>query len=131
MPKHVHRPLLAACAFALIASNATAQTAPPPPVSSMNCEQMLAEMSTAGQQMNAQLDPEFAREAQAMNDQAQNARSGLGGATRQNGAAQAEANRARMGAQSDRLNNAMAGLDQQRLVELAQRFEEQRCPTPQ
>jgi hypothetical protein len=76
-----------------------------PAVDGMTCEQMMAEMTVAGQHMNAHLDPEFATEAQAMHAQAQSRRSD--GST-------AEQNQARMGAQMDRLNDSTQGLDMQR-----------------
>jgi hypothetical protein len=120
----------------------------------MTCEQMQAELGVAGQRMNAQLDPEFSSEAQAMWDESQqasppNIAAGVGAsiacsipgvgmacmAAQQAQAAQAQQeadqNIARMEAQGDRLNAAMDGLDQQRLMALSQRFEEQRCQTPQ
>lgn len=148
------KPLLSAAAtFVCLAAGAVAQE-PPPPVESMDCAQMQAELMVAGQQMNAQLDPEFAREAQAMSDEAQQASrpsmaTGIGAGIACSipgvgmacmAAAQAQAqqaqqdaaqNQARMDAQMDRLNASMAGLDQERLAALSQRFEEQRCETPQ
>src|SRR5690349_9629654 len=52
------------------ASSAPAQQALPP-VDSMTCDQMLAEMTTAGQQMSSHLDPQFGVEANAMAQEAQ------------------------------------------------------------
>src|SRR5690242_381820 len=42
-----------------------------PPVDTMTCDQMSAEMMTAGQQMHSQLDPQFGVEANAMQQEAQ------------------------------------------------------------
>jgi hypothetical protein len=153
--------LLATTAFAIsFTAAALAQDAAPsapPPVESMNCEQMQAELMVAGQTMNAQMDPEFATEAQAMQDEMQEAQNRAAGsvaagigmglacsipgvgmacmaaqqAQMANAQRDAAANQARMDAQMDRLNQSMAGLDQQRLTAISQRFEEQRCQTPQ
>jgi hypothetical protein len=146
---------VAVAAFtACFAAPAFAQEGWPPPVETMTCDQMTAEMMVAGQQMNSQLDPEFAREAQAMHDEAQSGQRqgvavgvgtgiacsipGVGMACMAaqqaqavNAGRQAEANRQRHAAQVDRLNNSMAGLDQQRLMAVSQRFEQLGCQTPQ
>jgi hypothetical protein len=123
--------LLIAAAFCacLVAPALAQQAAAPPAVETMTCEQMIAEMTGAGQTMNAQLDPEFAREAQAMHDEAQ----GREAPQRSNSelAAAAEQNRARVDAQHQRLQSSMTGLDQARLMAMATRFEQLRCETPQ
>jgi hypothetical protein len=120
----------AALCLCFSASALAQEATAPPAVETMTCEQMIAEMSVAGQQMNAQLDPEFAREAQAMHDQAQGgAQSAPQGRAAQ--AAAAEQNRARMGAQAQRVQDSMAGLDQNRLMAMATRFEQLGCQTPQ
>lgn len=132
------------------------QTAPAP-VESMSCEQMQAELMVAGQRMNAQMDPEFAAEAQRMQQEQQAAHDRAAGsmaagigmglacsipgvgmacmAAQQAQAAQgqreADQNIARMQAQADRLNQSMEGLDQQRLMALSDRFQQQGCQTPQ
>lgn len=146
---------LAAAAFAVcFIPHASAQEALLP-VEEMNCDQMTAEMMVAGQQMNSQLDPEFAREAQAMQQEAQAGQQrpsiaagvgmgiacsipGIGMAcmTAQqaqaaNAARDAEQNQARMDAQVDRLNSSMAGLDQNRLMAMSDRYEAMRCQAPQ
>src|SRR5688572_31758524 len=147
--------LVAATAFtAMCATPADAQTLPP--VETMTCEQMQAEMTVAGQQMSAQLDPEFAAEAQRMHAESQaasNARPSIVGgigqgiacslpgvayacmanqaAQAQNAQAEAAQNQARMNAQMDRLNASMVGIDQQRMMAVSDRFTEQRCETPQ
>lgn len=148
--------LFATAAFTVcFAAGAIAQEALPP-VDTMNCEQMQAELMVAGQQMSAQMDPEFAREAQAMHDENQRASQtrpniaagigtsvacsipGVGVACMAGEAARAQqaqrdaaANQARMAAQNERLQQSMAGLDQNRLMQLSDRFEQQRCQTPQ
>ncbi len=129
----------------------------PPPVESMSCEEMQAEMMLAGQRISAQMDPEFAREAETMQREQQDAyarargqmAAGVGAAVacsipgvgmacmaaQQAQAAesqrQVDANMARMQAQADRVNQSMAGLDQQRMLQLTQRFQDQNCQTPQ
>jgi hypothetical protein len=126
-----------------------------PAVETMTCDQMLAEMTVAGQQMNARLDPEFAREAQAMADQARGADaagtmvSGIGQAvacslpgiglfcaitsqaSSMGQAGATEENIARMTAQMERLQTAMEGLDMARLQMMSERFEAQKCQVPQ
>lgn len=152
--------LFVSTAFAVsFAAAALAQEEPqaPPPVESMSCEQMQAELIVAGQRMNAQMDPEFANEAEAMRQEAEQARSraagsmaagiGMGlacsipgvgmacmaGQVAQAAQAQRQAdqNISRMQSQVDRVNDSMAGLDQQRLMALSQRYEDQDCQTPQ
>ncbi|MGD9816267.1 MAG: hypothetical protein AB7Q23_03115 [Hyphomonadaceae bacterium] len=120
--------LLTAAAICLCcAATAVAQeAAAPPAVETMTCEQMTAELGMAGAQMNRQLDPEFAREAQAQQQAAQG-----GQAQEGSYADQAARNRARHDAQMGRLQDSMAGLDQARLMAMAQRFEQLRCETPQ
>jgi len=123
--------------------------APPPPVDTMTCDQMQAEMTTAGQQMNSQLDPQFGVEAQAMANEAQQKQRqaqqqamnpaclipiiGMACAAQQQqqGQQDAAANQQRMQAQMNRIDASMAGLDQQRLQAMSTRFEQQHCQTPQ
>jgi hypothetical protein len=125
-----------------------------PAVETMTCDQMLAELTVAGQKMNAQLGPEFAREAQAMADQAQGPSTGavvggvgqaiacsipgvslicgIGaqmGAMSQQGAS--EEHMARLQAQMERMQKAMEGLDMERLQVMSERFEAQKCQVPQ
>lgn len=146
-----------AIAFAAGASAQENMASAPPPVDSMTCEQMQAELMVAGRQMSTQLDPEFTTEAQAMQREQEEAYArargqmaagvGMGiacsipgvgmacmaGQAAQAAQAQSEADRniARMQAQHDRLQQSMAGLDQQRLMALTERFEQQRCQTPE
>jgi len=122
--------LAAASVFVLVFAEAAAQQAPLPAVETMTCDQMLAEMTTAGQQMNAQLDPEFARQAQQDAQQLQGGGNSGAPDSRQ-AAADAERNRANRAAQVGRVQDAMVGLDQNRLMALMERFESERCPTPQ
>jgi hypothetical protein len=124
-----------------------------PAVETMTCDQMLAEMTVAGQQMNARLDPEFAREAQAMADQAGLSTGAVVGGVGQaimcslpgiglfcaitsqapsmGQAGATEENIARMTAQMERLQRAMEGLDMVRLQTMSERFEAQKCQVPQ
>ena len=150
----VTRAVAVAGLFCIAASaSAFAETAPPP-VESMTCEQMTAELVVAGQKMNAGLDPEFAKEAQAMAAEAQGSSAGAiaGGVgmsiacsipgigmlcmVGQQAQAMAqgdktEQNIERMEAQMERLRRAMEGLDMDRLTAMSQRFEEQKCEVPQ
>ena len=145
----------AAVAVLCATTIAVAADAPLPSVETMNCDQMMAEMTVAGQKMNSQMDPEFAREAQAMADQARGSSaagammSGIGtavacsipgislicgvsaqmGAMGQAGAT--EENIARMQAQAERMEKAMEGLDMERLQVMSERFEAQKCQVPQ
>src|SRR5215831_1318700 len=105
-----------------------------PPVDTMTCDQMSAEMGAAGRQMQAHLDPQFGVEAHAMQQDAQQKEReamsqaaapnpvcfipfmAMACAAQQQHQAQqspqeAAANRGRVQAQMDRLNNSMAGLD--------------------
>jgi hypothetical protein len=147
--------LFAAVAFtACLAAPADAQNGAPPLVETMTCDQMTAEMMVAGQRMNAQMDPEFAAEAQAMQQEAQNAQrptmvAGIGAglacsipgvgmacmaaqqAQMADAQAQAQANRQRMDAQIGRVNDSMEGLDQNRLMAISDRYEAMNCQAPQ
>jgi len=98
-----------------------------PPVETLSCEQILAEMTTAGQLMNSQLDPSFAANAQALQNDVQDARAPARGTE----AAAAEANRQRIGAISGQVADSTAGIDLQRMMALSDRFAAERCPTPQ
>jgi hypothetical protein len=160
------KPLSAFAALAVLSAAAAfadthAVTPPPaalgaqqqslPPVDTMTCDQMSAEMMTAGQQMHGQLDPQFGVEANAMQQETQQKQReaqqqvanpmcyipfmGMACAAqqqREQQQAQADAPRqqARMQAQMDRLNNSMAGIDQQRMMAMSNRFEAQHCQAP-
>lgn len=126
-----------------------------PPVDTMNCDQMMAELIVAGQKMNSQMDPEFAKEAQAMAAEAQG---GVGAGAIAQGVgmsvacavpgvsmfcmaamqaqamsqgAQADQNMERMQAQAERMQKAMEGIDVDRMQALSERFEAQACKVPQ
>jgi hypothetical protein len=128
--------------------------APLPPVDTMTCEQMQGEMIVAGQQMQAQMDPSFGADAQAMQDtirqRQHQATAGAAGAAAMCmipglGMACAAAQQAQMAqqmshagadrAQMDHLmgsvTNSMAGIDIDRMQALNVRFESQHCPMPQ
>ncbi len=140
--------------LALVCATAIADGALPP-VHTMNCDQMMAELIVAGQKMNSQMDPEFVREAQAMAAEAQGA-SGAGAIAQGVGmsvacsipgvsmfcmaamqaqamtqGAQAEQNFERMQAQAERMEKAMEGIDVDRMQALSERFEAQACKVPQ
>lgn len=114
-----------------------------PAVDSMSCDQMMRELMADGQTMNSQMDPEFGTEAQAMMGEMQSAQRqamgqmalcmipGMGmvcalGSAANAGQAQQQ-HMAREQAQVDRLNDSMSGLDQERMMSVSHRFEEQHC----
>lgn len=138
----------------IAAATAIATAAEPSPVDSMNCDQMMAELTAAGQQMSARLDPEFAREAQAMYNESQAGAAGavatgvgmglacmipgvgmlcaIGQQAQMAGMqGKTQENIERMQAQMARMQEAMAGLDMERLEQLSTRFESEKCPVPQ
>jgi hypothetical protein len=150
--------LVAVAAFtAMCATPADAQTEPAPllAVESMTCDQMNAEMMTAGMQMNSQIDTEgLLAENQAMQEEAERRRReqmsmglgvgltcaipGLGAACTAASMAQAsraaegvDEQHARMDRQIGRMNDSMAGLDQNRLMAMSERHQQMQCPTPQ
>jgi hypothetical protein len=135
-----------------------AEAATLPPVDTMSCEQMNAEMMVAGQQMNSQLDPSFAGNVQAYQDLVQQRQReavaqqvGMGAACAVGSmvpgvaAACAAAQQAQMAnqvrqAQQDQqqvdvivgqVNSSMDGLDQNRLTAIADRHQAMNCQTPQ
>lgn len=153
--------LVTAVAFVSFSAAAIAQevtqSAPLLPLDSMSCEEMQAELTVAGQRMNAQMDPEFAAEAQRMQQESQQGQNSVAGsiaagvgmglacsipgvgmacmAAQQAQAARAQhqagQNMERMDAQMDRLNASMEGIDQERMMAVSQRYEEQNCQAPQ
>jgi hypothetical protein len=150
--------LVAAAAFtAMCATPADAQTDPAalPPVETMTCEQMNAEMLSAGMQMNAQLDHEGFASEQAdiqadMQRRQREATAGMGMATaacmipgmgyacvaaQQAAAERAQAGMAGSQARTDRqvgrIQDSMAGLDQNRLMAINDRHQQMQCETPQ
>jgi hypothetical protein len=139
------------------AASADVQAVPLPAVEEMTCDQMTAEMIVAGQRMNSQMDPEFAREAMAMQQEAQQRQGSIAGsvaggigmgiacsipgvgmacmaaqqAQMANAQRDAERNQQRMDAQMDRLNTSMEGIDQDRMMALSSRYEQMHCQAPQ
>jgi len=87
----------------------------------MDCAAMTAEMMTAGAQMSSQLD--------AAGMQADSEATQADIANRRQ--VTPEEAQARSQRQHDRVQNSMAGLDQNRLMALVTRFEQMRCETPQ
>ena len=97
------------------------------PVETLTCEQMLVEMTGAGQRMNSQLDPSFATNAKSLHDQA------MGKTSPPPGGASAEAaanNRGRVDQLGGQLATSMQGIDVQRMMAIGNRFSAQKCPTP-
>jgi hypothetical protein len=133
-------------------------TAPLLPVESMNCDQMTAEMMVAGQTMNAQLDHEgLEADSQTIQDEMARSRSQMAGSMgmgvgmglacsipgvgmacgammagqmqqAQQGAAE---HQELMNRQAGRIEDSMAGLDQERLMSLSDRYEAMHCQAPQ
>lgn len=147
--------LRASLAFLCATAIANAADGALPSVDTMNCDQMMAELIVAGQKMNSQMDPEFAKEAQAMAAEAQG---GVGAGAIAQGVgmsvacavpgvsmfcmaamqaqamsqgAQADQNMERMQAQAERMQKAMEGIDVDRMQALSERFEAQACKVPQ
>lgn len=139
-------------ASASVAAQATA--APLAPVDAMTCEQMQSEMIVAGQQMQAQMDPNLGADAQAMQDtmrqRQRQATAGAAGsaamcivpglgmacAAAQNAQmaqqmSHADADRSQMDHLRGSVNNSMAGIDIDRMQALNARFESHHCPMPQ
>ncbi len=143
-------PIVSLCLCTAVASAADAT---PAPIDTMSCDQMRVELVAAGEKMKRQLDPEFAKEAQAMLAEAQASpgaiAKGVGTsiacsipgidmfcmtAQYAQGMAQgtqAAQNMERMEAQMERLQRAMEGIDIERMEALSQRFEQQKCEVPQ
>ena len=99
-----------------------------PAINTMTCDQMLAEMTSAGQRMNSQLDPSMAANAQALNNQMQSGRRTTSGRPT---AAEAESNRERMATMGNQVADSMQGIDVNRMMAIGDRFQSERCPTPQ
>lgn len=118
-----------AALFAVIAvanAETPAPAAPPPaPVETLTCDQMHAEMMVAGRRMQAQLDPQFAVEAQRQYEQMK------GRSAPKNPGAAAEVNRAAKTQQAQRITQAMDGIDMQRMQAIGERFQKEKCVPPQ
>lgn len=111
------------------------QNAPSDPnlqaVDTLTCDQMLAEMTSAGQRMTAQMDPSMATNAQALNEQMQTARNGRGRANRSRPTeAEAAANREQMATMGNQVMDSAQGIDMNRMMAVSDRFQSQNCPTP-
>ena len=124
------------------------------PVETLSCDEMMGEMTIAGQQMHAQMDPNLGANAQEMLDRQQRgmrdaqagimagglmcAIPGLGmacGAIMQaqmaNQMAHAEEHQQDQEALIGSMNEATAGIDLARMQALSERFESENCPTPE
>lgn len=96
-----------------------------PPVSTLTCAQMVAELGAAGSKMSSQLDPSLAANAQALQDQI---RSGTPQPATQ---AQVAENHARINQIGGQVAGAMQGIDLQRMMALSDAFSAKGCKTPQ
>jgi hypothetical protein len=101
-----------------------------PAVDTMTCDQMLAELTEAGRRMNGQLDPSFGANAQSLNNDMQAGRGGANARGRPT-AADAERNRERMATVGNQVADSMQGIDVNRMMAVSDRFQSERCPTPQ
>ena len=125
-----------------------------PGVETLTCDQMSAELVTAGQRMSSQLDPSFAENVQSMQDDASRRRgAGIGSvigmtamcavpglgmacaavqqAQMANMGAQAAENRERMGAMVGQLSDSTEGVDLQRMDAISTRWTQENCQAPQ
>ncbi len=147
--------LLIGVLIACLTAPAGAQTEPLlPALETLNCEQMQAEMTSAGQLMNQQIDPNLGTEIEAMQENSrqrmQAAQAGAVGAgiicsipgmgmacTAAMNAqvaeqmSHADEDRARMDAMVGGMQNAIAGIDQERMTAISQRWESEDCQAPQ
>ncbi|MEQ1492795.1 MAG: hypothetical protein ABL871_04905 [Terricaulis sp.] len=98
-------------------------------VDTLTCDQMMAEMMSAGQRMNAQMDPTMAANAQAL--QAETQGRGAGPNTPRPTEAQAAANRERMAGLGNQVMDSTQGIDMNRMMAVSDRFQSEHCPTPQ
>lgn len=156
MLRHMLVATVFAGAFAAraIAQDSVSAGAPLPEVDTMNCEQMQSEMMVAGQQMNAQMDPNLATDIQGMQDTArQRQHEAMAGAMGAGAicaipgmgmactvAQQAQVQRQMSHVDEDRrqqqhvideVQNSMAGIDQDRMMAISNRWESQHCQMPQ
>lgn len=98
-----------------------------PAVNTLTCDQMMAEMMSAGQRMSGQMDPSMGANAQALNQQMQSGqRSNRGRPTE----AEAAANREQMATMGNQMADSMQGIDVNRMMAISDRFQSERCPTP-
>jgi hypothetical protein len=126
------------------------------PVEELSCDQMYNELMVTGQQMNAQMDPSFADNAQAMQDQMQSARRGMAGsmamgigqgimcsipgvgmacgvmmqAQMANQMRQGQEHQAQMDVMMAQMDQAMAGIDVARMQAINERWESEQCKAP-
>lgn len=95
-----------------------------PPVASLSCEQMTAEMVVAGARMNSQLDPTFAANAAQLQKEASTPRAALPTAE------EMAKNHARVNEVGGQLASSMQGIDIQRMMALSNQFTAKNCKTP-
>ena len=134
---------------------AQAQAAAPlPAVDTLTCDQMMAEVTTAGQQMQAQMDPNMGAEIQTMRDTAaarqRQAMTGAVGAGLMcavpglgiacMAAQQAQMSQQMAHAQEDQahmdhvtgsMHHAIPGIDHDRMMSIHDRSQSQHCQMPQ
>lgn len=96
-----------------------------PPVASLTCEQMLAELGVAGMKMKGQLDPSFAANAAALQKEATTPRAAPATAE------EMARNHARVNQVGGQLAGSMQGIDVQRMMALSTQMSAKNCKTPQ
>jgi hypothetical protein len=96
-----------------------------PPVASLTCEQMMAELGMAGARMNSQLDPSFAANAATLQKEATTPRAAPATAE------EMARNHARVNQIGGQLASSMQGIDVQRMMALSTQFSAKNCQTPQ
>lgn len=124
------------------------------PVDTLTCDQMFAEMFTAGQQMSGQLDPSFGANVQDMRDDMDRQRNAAMGqsagtmaacmipgmgmacmaaqqAQAARGAAQAEQNRQQMNTITGQVLDSTQGIDLGRMQAVGDRWSQQNCQPPE
>ncbi len=99
-----------------------------PAVNTLNCDQLMAEMMTAGERMHSQMDPTMAANAEALRDETQGR--GLSANAPRPTEAQAAANRERMAGLGNQVMDSTQGIDMNRMMAVSDRFQSERCPTP-
>lgn len=100
-----------------------------PAVNTLTCDQMLAEMTTAGQRMHSQMDPSMAANAESLRAETQG--EGRNANSPRPTAAESAATRERMAGLGNQVMSSTQGIDMNRMMAVSERFQSQRCPTPQ
>lgn len=98
-------------------------------VDTLTCDQLTAEMMSAGQRMHSQMDPTMAANAESLRNETQGR--GRGANAPRPTEAQAAANRERMAGLGNQVMDSTQGIDMNRMMAVSDRFQSENCPTPQ